>query len=351
MALKGEYWELEFVLGGQMRNHNTRGWGTIGVLISGAALLAGCSSADGSAEAPQFEQSPAASSAPTPAEESGGPSDVTDASPSAAEPKSGATEQDRSFLVQDAPTRFGYPVETSSVLTDVAGDIPEDQYTVTWNFDFSSDLDGDVSLYRRYRLNPNVDFSDTQASRGESRLLCIDRDDGYGGQCTGLPDGFPISLDGQYELYTQEFGPGGSQDPIDGTKEVLGSFVYTEPQYKEPLEPARCELTRGTATLEGEDFVITVNHTGECSPAQTWLGNIHGVINAPNTPPNFFPPLNVAEVSHNDATTVLNISGDALDPVLEYIDKERSDIDAFQVMSGSIEPGFEGSTVRINVQK
>lgn len=334
-----------------MRKHLRREWITVGMLAAGAILLAACSGSAQSDEPAQADQQPTTSTVTTPAEDPVDPGEMVDDSLTGTEPTSGVTEQESSFVVQDALTRFGYPVETSSVLSEITGDIPADQYSVTWSFDFSPNLEGEINLNRRYRLNPNVDLLDGATSPDSSRWICIERDDGYGKTCTGTQNGVTISLDGRYEVYTQEFGPGGFSDPLEGTKQSLGSFVYTAPKYQEPLKPALCELTGGNATLEGEDFVITVSHTGECSSAQTWLGNVHGVINGPDTPPNFLPPLNVLEVSHDESTTVLQIPVDAFGPVLDYIDGDLGDINAFQVMSGSIEPGYEASTVRIDVQQ
>lgn len=334
-----------------MRNHRRRSSVTVGMLAAGAILLAACNNSTQTDEAGQPEDLPTASSAVTTPEEVGNPGEAIQGEPMDTETTADATDQERPFFVQDASISLGYPVETSSVLSDVDGDIPADQYTITWGFQNEPNADGAMEPYRRYNLNPNVDFNVTPVSVGDYRLLCIDRSDGYGGRCTGFPSGLPISLDGQYELYLQEFGPGGQDDPVEGTKEVLGSFVYTAPKFEEPLAPPLCELTGGTAVLDGDNYVVTVDHVGECSPDQTWLSNVQVINDMSGLPVKIFGPSNISEASHTESQTVLVIPQEELKPWFDYGDVNPDDLNAFQVMSGSNEPGYSPSTIRIALEQ
>lgn len=327
-----------------------REWVAVGILASGAVLLAACSGSAESGASAELDTTPTASSVDTTPQEVENSSEATQGTPADTDTSSGVTDAPSSFFVENASIAVGYPVEISRVLSNVDGDIPADQYTVTWNFENSPDLDDTEIPSRRYVVNPQVDFVDTPPSEGDYLFLCLDRDGGYGGQCTGLPDGFPISIDGRYELYTQAFGAGG-QDPVDGTKKILGSFVYTAPKYEEPLKPALCDLTGGTATFDGDDYVVTVEHTGECSSPQTWLGEVQVVNDQSGGPFKTFKPANISEISHSESETVLVVPQEEVQPWFDYMDVRPDELDAFQVMSGSIEPGYEPSTVRIDMQQ
>lgn len=336
---------------GPVMNHRSGSLIAVGLLTSGAILLSGCSGSSEPEASAEGDQTPTPSSVETPSEESETSDEVIDDATADAEPSPAATDQERSFFVQKSWNTLGYPVDATSVLSDVTGDVPADQYTVTWSFDNAPDLDATMVPYRRYTLNPNVDFSDPSTGVGGDRLLCLERSDGYGESCTGFPDGFSMSLEGQFELYTQEFGPGGIDDPVAGTKEVLGSFEYTKPQNEGPLEPALCELTGGSAILDGENYVVTVEHVGECSSTQTWLGNVMVLNDASGIPVNYFMPSNISMASHDKSQTVLVIPQEEVQPWFDFSNLSPDDLNAFQVMSGSNEPGYEPSTIRIALQE
>jgi len=336
-------------------NHRSGRLSAVGLLASGAILLSGCSGSSEPEASAEGDQTPTPSSVSTTSEESETPDEViddaTDDATAGTEPSPAATDQDRSFFVQKSWNTVGYPVDTASVLSNVTGEIPADQYTVTWSFANSPDLDGSMVPYRRYNLNPNVDFSDPPPSEGDFRLLCLERSDGYSEGCTGFPDGFSMGGDGEFNVYTQEYGPGGLDDPVAGTKEVLGSFEYAMPRNEEPLEPALCELTGGSAILDGDNYVVTVEHVGECSSTQTWLGNVSVLNDASGIPIKEFMPSNISEELHDESQTVLVVPREEVQPWFDFSNLSPDDLNAFQVMSGSNEPGYEPSTIRIALQE
>lgn len=332
-------------------NHRSGSLIAVGLLTSGAILLSGCSGSSEPEASAEGDQTPTPSSVETPSEKSETSDEVIDDATADVEPSPVSTDQERSFFVQQPWNTLGYPVDTASVLSNVTGDVPADQYTITWSFDNAPDLDGAMVPYRRYNLNPNVDFRDTPPSEGDYRWLCVERSDGYDQGCTGLPDGFSMSSEGQFELYTQEFGPGGMNDPVAGTKEVLGSFEYTKPQNEGPLEPALCELTGGSAMLDGDNYVVTVDHVGECSSTQSWLGNVAVLNDESGIPVNYFMPSNISMDSHDESQTVLVIPREEVQPWFDFSNLSPDDLNAFQVMSGSNEPGYEPSTIRIALQE
>jgi len=331
-------------------NHQRTALATI-ALAAGAVVLAGCGGASESQEAAQATQSPSASptssvSTPTETEVSPTPSDpASDASATDEVPDSADVEP---FLIDTITDPVRYPVEASSVLSDVKGDIPVEQYSVQWTYNYFPDAEGNFNLVRSYTLDPNVELPEQGSDSGINVWTCLESTDGGSRGCGARDGGFSMNSDGGYEVYTEEYERGGG-DSVKGSKVDLGTFTYTKPAQEEALNPALCELTGGSAVLEGSNYVITIDHTGNCSAPDAWLGNIVGIATVDDFPPSTFGSRNIQEISHTATKTVVSFPLDDVQQGLDFMGFDGSELTGFLATSGSDAPGYEASMIRIDL--
>jgi len=321
-------------------------------LAAGAVALAGCGGASESQESAQATQSP--SSSPT---SSASTPTATEVSPTPSDPTSDASDADEvpdsvdtgPFLVETITDPVHYPVEASSVLSDVEGEIPMEQYSVHWKYNYFPDAEGSFNLVRSYTLNPNVELPEQGSDSDIGVWTCLENTDGGSRGCNAMDGGFSMNNEGGYEVYTEEYQRGSGGDSVKGSKVDLGSFTYTKPAQDEALNPAICELTGGSAVLEGSKYVITIDHTGNCSAPDAWLGNIVGIGTVDDFPPSTFGSRNIEEISHTATETVVSFPLDDVQQGLEFMGFDGSELTGFLATSGSYAPGYEASSIRIDL--
>ncbi len=332
-----------------MKNRKSAALATIGMAAAGAVLVAGCASTNGSQEANESvaQATPTTQEAQTPeptstdaASENSGPSETTTSEE--------AVEDQRPFLLESTADPVRYPVDTSTILSNVEGDIPADQYTANWKYEYRSDADGNISLQPSYSVNPNMQPPANHSDPGIGTWTCIESADGNSRSCGATGPGFSMSRDGEYEFYNQDYDQG-SGDPIKGSKVELGSFTYTQPAAEKQLQPAMCELTRGTAALDGDNYTITVDHRGDCSSSNAWLGNVAAIVVIPDHGQQISQLSGVTQISHSDTETVISVAKKDVDYTLQYFGPDDATASSFQVTSGSLEPGYEASSISIDV--
>lgn len=250
------------------------------------------------------------------------------------------------FLIDTSTNPVRYPIDAATILSNVKGDVPADQYTSTWTYRYIIDSNGKVQLRPSYSINPNVKPPESDPDSNIGTYTCLESGSGY--TCGVFEYGYSMNSDGKYELYNQDYERGGGEK-VKGSKTRLGSFVYTQTTTEPQLQPAMCELTSGDATLDGDNYVITVNHSGDCSSPDTWLGDIAAIVSIPEFAPGIYSTQGVTEVSHSDTETVLSVAKADADKALEWVGPEGSAIVGFQVSSGTFESGYEASTISIDL--
>ena len=320
-------------------------------LTAGAVVLAACGSASESpeaAEATQSSSSSPGSSASTPPESEVSPTPSDSASDTSATEEAPDSADAGPFLVDTITDPVRYPVEVSSVLSDVQGDIPVEQYSVQWTYDYFPDAEGNFNLVRSYGLDPNVELPEQESDSDTNVWTCLESADSGSRGCGARDGGFSLNSDGGYEVYTEEYERGGG-DSVKGSKVNLGTFTYTKPAQDEALNPALCELTGGSAVLEGSKYVITIDHTGNCSAPDAWLGKVVGIATIDDLPPSTFGSLNIQEISHTATETVVSFPLDDVQRGLDFMGFDGSELTGFLATSGSYAPGYEASSIRIDL--
>ena len=316
------------------------------IALAAPLFLAACSSGS----------EPAASDEPT-VEATASESATPDAEPTA-EAEVSAVEE---ATTEDAAADFvsgdleiaNYPLEVSTYVSDISGDLTAGDISLVQRWQGASEVMGQpISVVSDYFIDVPRDVAPYEDGDETYETVCVapaaDADSEFQVGCSNFGFGYELAGSGDYVVSKVDVGSD-TGEVVEGSRERIGSFTFQEPA---PVNSSPvCELVGGEVTVDGDSYVATIQHEGDCSPESAWLGGITAHAATEGGGSVRAQVVESSQVSHTNQETVVSMPADVILESMNYFEGNDFEPEFFYFLSGARDGSSQVSGLQVDVTK